>query len=259
MSKFRLLTLNVHNFIDTTVYGHNISHLVSILQPLNLDLIAVQEVLDNGSWRSFCQQLAFPYFIYGECEKDTYGVGIASRYPITSYSNHLLTARYRGGRRSLLHCRLDGDHPFLNDRVFASTHLDHLDEDDRLDQMKTLNPLEKKVDILMGDLNALTREDYTDDYYQAKIVAVREQSYWEKPRFDLTNLMTNKWNYIDAFKSLNPTFKNQQVVTCEYNTRIDYIYLHPRINDQWTLTQCRIINTNKLTDHNGVFAEFKQK
>ncbi|CAF3278060.1 unnamed protein product, partial [Rotaria sp. Silwood2] len=41
-----------------------------------------------------------------------------------------------GGTRSLLQCRLDGGHEFLIDRIFAATHLDHLDEDDRLNQIK---------------------------------------------------------------------------------------------------------------------------
>ena len=75
--------------------------------------------------------------------------------------------------------RLDGDHPFILYRLFAVTHLDHLDEDDRLKQIKDFNPPKDNIDILMGDMNALTREDYLKVYYQNAIVEVRAKSLWE--------------------------------------------------------------------------------
>ncbi|CAF5147233.1 unnamed protein product, partial [Rotaria sp. Silwood1] len=55
------------------------------------------------------------------------------------------------------------------------------------------------------------------------------------------------------------TLKNEQVSTCSYGTRIDYIYLRPRNDDQWILTKCSIIDTQGVTDHNAVFAEFEQQ
>ncbi|CAF4335508.1 unnamed protein product, partial [Rotaria sordida] len=108
--------------------------------------------------------------------------------------------------------------------TLAVTHFDYLDEDDRLKQIKEFNSYEHNIDILMGDMNALIREDYSDNYYQ-------------KPRFDLTQLKTYEWNYQDAFKKINPTLKNEQVATCPYGTRIDYIYIYPRINDHWNLNK----------------------
>jgi len=257
MSTFRLASINVHYFRKPSSYDSNVSDLVSIIEPLNLDLFAAEEIQDDAHWRQFFQRLSLPYFINGECEKHYFGVGIASRYPISSHSNRLTRSSYQGGRRSLLKCRLDGDHQFLKDRKFAVTHLDHLNEDDRLHQIKEFNPSEKNIDILMGDMNASTREDYTDDYYQSNIVEVRENSQWEASRFDLTNFIKTKWNYVDAFRSINSILTNEQVVTCEYGTRIDYIYLRPRKNDPWVLTKCSIVDTKGATDHNAVFAEFK--
>ncbi|CAF3455014.1 unnamed protein product, partial [Rotaria sp. Silwood2] len=150
--------------------------------------------------------------------------------------------------RSLLQCRLAGDHQFVKDRIFAVTHLDHFNEDDRLSQIKEFNPYEQNIDILIGDMNSLTREDYSDNYYQNKIVKVRQNSHWEEPRFDLTNLIKHEWNYQDAFSLMNPSLKNEQVSTCNYATRIDYIYLRPRKDDQWILTDCSIIDTTGATD-----------
>ncbi len=32
-----------------------------------------------------------------------------------------------------------------------------------------------------------------------------------------------------------------------------------RVNDQWTLTNCQVIDTKGATDHNGILAEFELK
>ncbi len=111
----------------------------------------------------------------------------------------------------------------------------------------------------MGDINALTRHDYTDEYFKAMILEKRENFQWKKLRFDLAKLITNEWDYQDAFKLINPKLKDKQVATCRFGTRVDYIYVHPRVNDQWTLTKCQIIDTKRATDHHAVLAEFVQK
>jgi endonuclease/exonuclease/phosphatase family metal-dependent hydrolase len=232
MTTFRIATLNVHSFGNPSTYTNNLEELVSILQPYNLDLIAVQEISNGENWRKFCKLLSLPYYVYGEADRHYLGNGIASRYPIKSHRNQISEFSYTGGTRSLLQCCLDDDdQSFVKDRIFAVTHLDHFDENDRLAQIKEFHPLEKNIDILMGDMNALMREDYSDDYYEKYIVQIREKSRWEKPCFDLTNFITKQWNFQDAFKQINPQFKDQQVITCRFKTRIDYIYLRPRIND----------------------------
>lgn len=40
--------------------------------------------------------------------------------------------------------------------------------------------------IWTGDFNALTREDYSDTYWERNVVEVRERTHWEKPRTELT-------------------------------------------------------------------------
>jgi len=258
MTTFRIATINVHSFNNSSTDKNSIEQLVSILKPYHLDLIAVQEITNGTNWPQFCEQLSLPHQIFGATSGNYFGNGIASRYPIKSHSNK--TSGSSGGeKRSLLNCCLDGDHSFIQDRIFAVTHLDHLNENNRLKQIKEFNPLENNIDILMGDMNALTRNDYSDDYYQKNILEFRKKSYWEKPRFDLTEFITNQWNFQDAFKQINPNAKDEQVVTCRFKTRVDYIYLRPRPNDLWILKECSIINTENATDHNAVFAVFEQK
>jgi exonuclease III len=258
MSTFRLATINVYSFNTPMQDGNNIDDLVSILEPLNLDLIVVQEIKNNEKWETFCQRLSLPNFIYGQSDGDYLGNGIASRYPFQSNSNQQSSFTCVGGTRALLQCCLDGDHPFIKDRIFAVTHLDYLDEDDRLKQIQEFNPYEQNIDILMGDMNALIRDDYSDKYYQDAVDGVREKSGWEKPRFDLTKLITDEWKYQDAFKLKNPELKVEEIVTCRYGTRIDYIYIRPRVDDQWILNECSMIDTKGATDHNAVLAEFTQ-
>jgi exonuclease III len=257
MSTFRLATLNVHSFRNPSYFNSNLSDLVSILEPFNLDLIAVQEIQNNDKWTKFSSRLSLQYSIFGEGDEQYFGNGIASRHPIRSSSNQRTSFSCLGGIRSLLQCSLDGDHPFIQNRLFAVTHLDHLEEDNRLKHIKEFKPHQKNIDILMGDMNALTREDYSDHYYRDIVVGKREISGWEKPRFDLTKLITDEWGYQDAFQLINPELKDEQGITCRHGARIDYIYVHPRVNDQWRLSKCEIIDTKGVTDHNAILAEFE--
>jgi endonuclease/exonuclease/phosphatase family metal-dependent hydrolase len=258
MTTFRLATINVHSFRSALENKNNVQELVSILKPLNLDLLAAEEVNNDQNWLNFCQNLSLNYFIFDPTYGNSHGNGIASRYPIIFQRSQPINFQSPGGKRSILQYRLGGDHPFVVDRLFAVTHLDHMNEDARLEQIRYFKPHRQDIDILMGDMNALTRDDYSENYYTNIVAGKREKSGWEKPRFDLTDLITKQWNYQDAFKLINPQAKDEQVVTCAYGTRIDYIYLRPRKNDQWRLTNCSIINTQPATDHNTVFAEFQQ-
>lgn len=257
--RFRVATINVHGFVSGSLCGfkNNVDSLVSILNPLQLDLLAVEEVLNDSNWKEFCEKLSLKHFIFNATYGNHHGNGFASRYPIESWSSQLSNFSCAGGRRGILQCSLQIDHPLIRNRLFGVTHLDHLNENDRLKQIKEFKPHHNNIDILFGDMNALTREDYSDQYFRENILLKREKSSWERPRFDLTRLITEEWGYEDAFRKFNPNLKDEQVVTCDYRTRIDYIYIHPRLNEQWKLSKCEIIDTKGATDHNAIFAEFQ--
>ncbi|UJR14438.1 hypothetical protein I4U23_001435 [Adineta vaga] len=253
MATLRIATINVHSFRRPRSTSRNVSELAAILSPFNLDVIAVQEMQENDEWRDFSQRLCLPFSAYGP-PKRTFCNGIISRYPIACSSIQQITFFCNGGNRSMLQFCLEG----IENLTFAVTHLDHRNEDDRIKQIQEFNPHKENIDIVIGDMNALTREDYSDTYYRDIVVGKRQTAGWEKPRFDLTHLITHQWNYQDAFRTMNSTLKDEQVATCPYGTRIDYIYTHPRMNDYWKLNECSIIDTKGETDHHAVFAEFKQ-
>ena len=123
----------------------SINDLVTILKPLFLDLIAVQEIHNNERWRAFHQQLSLLNFSYGQGESDQLGNGIASHYPVTCYSNQQSYLPCRGGTRGLLYCRLKVDHPSIRDRIFSVAHSDHLNQDSRLQQIQELHSCRQNI------------------------------------------------------------------------------------------------------------------
>ena len=87
MSTFRLATLNIHQFRTSNTSDTNIDQLVSLLQPLELDLIAVQEINSLRHWQLLCEGLQFSHFVDGPCDTNFLFNGIASRHPISFSSN----------------------------------------------------------------------------------------------------------------------------------------------------------------------------
>lgn len=107
--------------------------------------------------------------------------------------------------------------------------------------------------VLLGDLNALTRNDYSDDQW-ARVARVREKSHWEAPVSNLTdtlrdNGMVDCW---DCARSAPPL----PLSTCRYDTRIDYIFLDKAMYERTRVHQCEVVPTRGATDHELVVAEF---
>ncbi|CAF1226014.1 unnamed protein product [Rotaria magnacalcarata] len=255
---FRVGTLNVHVFVNSTG-NSNVKALASILGPLNLDVLAVEEANNNKNWKSLCDKLSLTHTAFGAIHGTSYGNAIASRHPIVEHYSQNSSTNPVGGYRAMLRCRFGGDHSFVQNRRFAVTHLDHLNEDDRLTQIKEFYSLNHDVNVLAGDMNSLTQSDYSDKYFREVVAGKRERFRWEMPRFELTQLLTNTWGLQDAFQYVNPTLKDEQVATCRYGTRIDYIFLRPLSNDEWVLKECFIVDTHQATDHNAVVATFQHK
>ncbi|CAF1151144.1 unnamed protein product [Rotaria sp. Silwood1] len=256
---FRIGTVNVHVFRHPKTCRSNAQELASILDPFNLDVLAVEEVKNDYDWKLLCDNLSLEHSIFGASHGNSYGNAIASRHPIVEYSNQKSKINVDGGYRAMLRCCFGGSHPFVQNRRFAVTHLDHLNEDDRLMQIKEFSPHSHNINVLVGDMNALTRNDYSDKYFHEIVTGKREKAGWEMPRFELTQLLTDTWGFQDAFRHVNPKLKDEQVATCPYGTRIDYIFLHPLSNDEWLLKECFIIDTHQATDHHAIVATFEHK
>ena len=99
----------------------------------------MEEVLFTSFFTSF--------FCFWECNEDLFN-DIASRYPIVAPFT-AANSSCIDELTSLLQCSLDDDHPFIQNRLFVLTHLDHLDEDDRLKKIKEFDPYKRNIDIFI--------------------------------------------------------------------------------------------------------------
>jgi endonuclease/exonuclease/phosphatase family metal-dependent hydrolase len=108
--------------------------------------------------------------------------------------------------------------------------------------------------IIMGDFNAITKSDYTEDFEEEHITKVREAGRWEPPTYSLMEKM-KALGYVDLWRRTHPddTDRDHEVTTCAYNTRIDYIFLSPALASMvdWTHenTYSHILNGVHHSDH----------
>eukprot|EP01095_Lingulamoeba_sp_RSL-Kostka_P014261 TRINITY_DN616_c0_g5_i1.p1 TRINITY_DN616_c0_g5~~TRINITY_DN616_c0_g5_i1.p1 ORF type:complete len:333 (+),score=83.02 TRINITY_DN616_c0_g5_i1:142-1140(+) len=126
--------------------------------------------------------------------------------------------------------------------------------------------------IICGDFNVLCKKDYTDDQWQ-EIYDIRAKNRWELPKDTFYNTLTNELEYHDSFYCFNKDNRNigndneennesindiENIKTCRYNTRIDYIFLS---NNIVTKRNIKIINyeriDTRISDHFPVLIDFE--
>lgn len=177
-----------------------------------------------------------------------------SKNTLFEFENYILRYDYYESRAA---CCVRLIHPQIGVMKVFSLHLDHVLEPTRIAQLNKLKPIldqENVPHVIMGDFNALTKQDYTTEY-EAEVRAVRESGNWELPHYDVTALMV-EWGYIDLWAKINPTIKDQDVKTCEYSTRIDYIWVSKSMDEKidYEKTTCRILDEVHFSDHFPVLA-----
>jgi endonuclease/exonuclease/phosphatase family metal-dependent hydrolase len=270
LSQFRIATLNVHFFTDLQGES-NVHRLARVLKPMSLDVLALQEALHTDEpsglapknhyhFKLLSDLLQLPHISFCSTSHE-FGNGILSRHPLNSivkYRTEPVENRYHA--RGMLAVKIDNEFFKDNDAKLYVTHLDQISEQIRL---KQINQFEKFVhgsdglQLIMGDFNALTFDDYSDDYFNTHIQDVRQQNSWETP----CNLVTNKMKengYHDCWREMNKEATNDRVVTCVYGTRIDYIWKRGELQNGWKINDCRIFSTEDATDHNGVLITFEK-
>lgn len=188
----RFVTYNVRRFTGPDG-SSNVSEIAAALAALDPTLVALNEVdikMRPGALEEIAETLGgFSVSFFGHVA-GRYGNALLSKLPVVATrTNHL-----RGGTewkiaagtpmhtgevakedivkrivRGMLECdlALDGQG---NTLTVAVTHLDHIDEAQREIQLAhVLELLETRLGrtVLLGDLNALTRSDYTEDEWAA--------------------------------------------------------------------------------------------
>ena len=225
----RVGTFNVHSWADAEGRG-NADRVVSLLAPLDLDVLALQEVTRGGE----LERVAHGLGLHATSAPAGWGINaLLTRTPLASARAVVLDVR-GAELRSAVMAVLDTPRGPLG---VCATHLDHEQEESRMAQLGQLLAATAGLPaetILLGDLNALRPTDYAR-YRWAEIAAVRARNYWEEPRGELVaTLDTHGWidlprlalagdlsRYGDQLAQSMPPSLAQ---TCRFATRVDYAW-----------------------------------
>ncbi|RVX42663.1 endonuclease/exonuclease/phosphatase family metal-dependent hydrolase [Nonomuraea polychroma] len=167
--RIRVATFNIHHAqgVDDKL---NLERVADVIRTGEADIVGLQEVDRHWSERSeFADQASWlaerlrMHVVYGAnldldpltpgAPRRQYGTAILSRYPVLDWDNTLLP-RYEGHeQRGLLRARIQVRGVPV--QVF-NTHLQHNDANERLEQVRAIQPLVAREEpvVLAGDLNA---------------------------------------------------------------------------------------------------------
>ncbi len=172
----RIATYNIHGWL-TQEMQPNVEQVTSVLAATGADIIGLNEVfyprVMPGSPLPALEALADAlgmHFVFGPCMRwpaqdelpaDGYGNALLSRWPITASASHLLSPVPDKHQRGLLEGRI-----LLPDQRTLTvyvTHLDHTDENARLEQLRSLRAWtvrdRNRPHVVMGDFNAISAWD----------------------------------------------------------------------------------------------------
>lgn len=123
---------------------------------------------------------------------------------------------------------------------FCVTHLDHINEENRLIEWN--NAIKHNIDdcIVLSDMNALTAIDYSPDKL-LEISKTRLAGKWEPPKFTLMEIVAKTHHDINV----------GGLPTSRFNTRIDYILVPHSLISTHTINKTNTI-TCDATDHSMV-------
>jgi len=125
------------------------------------------------------------------------------------------------------------------------THLDDRLESTRVKQIQDLHSVVPSTPhIILGDFNALRKDDYTDEQWK-KISVQRENAAKEKPVTELMELIESNYKY-------NCWGENKS--TCKYGTRIDYIFGSEACSKILQVTKSQVLETD-ASDHSIVIVD----
>ena len=266
----RVGTLNVHRWADARNSG-NFERIASLLLPLSLDIVVLQEAGPFTRKPTGGPELAARLGLAHV--RVTGDVVLLSRFPL----NDRMPLGRQNKRLLLVDVALPmygGAHS--NAFELLCVHLDHRTEEHRLGQLEAVRgataltaerrggPLAGS--LLLGDLNALTRDDYTAEAWE-RVAAVRSENGWEPPKCAVTRALR-----ADGWSDCWETHQQQQqsaggaaaardgslVGTCRFDTRIDYVYADESFSRNWRLRSCAHVATT-ATDHKLVIVEFEAR
>jgi endonuclease/exonuclease/phosphatase family metal-dependent hydrolase len=251
----RICTFNVHLWSDARGRS-NVAAVVRLLRSLDCDVVALNEVLREGSQLADVARELGMHHAYGEAS--WLGNALLSKRPLLSIETFQITRGYEESRSALI-ATVEG--PAGRRFDVCSTHLEPRSESTRLGQLANLKrAMERRAPahLVMGDFNALRLTDYTPSALET-LRAARAKSEREEPRGDVIMTM-DTWGYLDGSRlaragdlpsyaaELATPLPEGDLPTCWAGTRIDYIWVSPAFLEANRVRSCSCVQDD-ASDH----------
>lgn len=230
---------------------------VEVLRELDADILALQDVKaeeekDMKPLSDLAAALGMNY-VFAESWAPEYGNAILSKWPIKR--SKIQKIFDDSDFRNVLKATVDV--PQTGEVDFHCTHLDHLDENWRMKQIKAIIESNDTHHILAGGLNSLDETDYSSERW-TDIVKYYEEMGKPTPKHEVMRFLKSK-QYTDAkdfageCESVVMIAKGQSVQgTCKYGTRVDYVLLSPDSPYKFIPGSYSVVSSKGTSDHHIV-------
>ncbi|MFN3981118.1 MAG: endonuclease/exonuclease/phosphatase family protein [Caldilinea sp.] len=277
----KIVTYNIHGW-RTADGKPNLDGVTDVLRAIDADIIGLNEVyyprVVQGDARPALEALAARlgmHFVFGPCLRwpaeqdmpaDAYGNALLSRWPIIASSAHHLTAKEED-KEGVLEGReqrglLEGRILLPDGRTFTAyvTHLDHTSETARMVQLRVARTWlvrdRNRPHLVMGDFNAISRWDWTEDRLAALHAQPTNQGgalAGDDGKGPQVVEAMEKAGYVDLYRRFGEpggvTFPTQ-----DWPIRIDYFFASQSLAPM--VTNCTIwTESDGVSDHRPVLAE----
>lgn len=265
------------NVMTYNIFGQAKS-VAPLIKEHNPDLLFCQETAHARFTPTICRALHYPYYNNAGYDGGTlmggYGISYASRYPTWEDDCLVVEGNHHGRCAQFLTVAIM-DYKVTTVKLLriCHTHLDHINEYTRLDEVKafmkhgkvrpkTEEPSETGtyIDIFVGDFNALYRHDYGGEKMWRKLIGdspysppVGSQAF--EDHFNIQHLVMEYLTETMQFSIVNPR-KGDPIVTAHNVVRVDYITYDAQFAKHFGLVDCRHIVSNN-SDHYPVSAQFQ--
>jgi len=245
VSSLRFGTQNVHGWHNRDG-ADTFETIAALVAQATLDVIALQET-SKSKLPALAAHLGGYNWVF------SHGVAILSQPALELTDTN--EARLWG--RRVRQCRARVGLPG-GELEMVAVHLDHRRETARMSELCQLSP--PFGGVLLGDFNALTKNDYSDAQWRV-VADVRAKNSWEPPVSDVTSFVTGhgltkkraRLEFCDSWQAAPK--KKRPLSTCRFGTRIDYIFASPQ--NQWKAVECEhVVAIPHASDHNLVVATF---
>ncbi|XP_020586840.1 uncharacterized protein LOC110029066 [Phalaenopsis equestris] len=192
-------------------------------------------------------------YVFAESWAPEFGNAILSKWPIKQCRVQKICddADFRNVLKATIEV------PRAGEVNLHCTHLDHLDEEWRMKQIRAMLRSNDGPYILAGGLNTLDETDYSEERWN-DIIKYHEENGKPRPKAEVMRFLKGK-NYVDSknfageCEAVVVVAKGQDVQgTCKYGTRVDYILASPGSPYKFLPGSYRVISSKGTSDHHIV-------